>query len=151
MREVTITRTLAAAPDAVWRVLADYSGIDRWNRNVKASRATNGLETGLGAQRHCEMSPAGSLTESIAEWEPGSLLVVRIDSTKMIPIKTALVDYRLAPGEDNRSTAMQVRYRFEPKWGPVGRLLAPMVARRLAHSFEDVLTDLELAANDQRR
>lgn len=147
-----MARVLDTPPAAVWAVLADYSGIDQWNRSVKESYATNGLETGLGAQRYCKMAPAGSLTETITVWEPETLMVIRVDSTRMIPIGEALVDYALKPVEGaSQSTAVEIRYAFKAKGGRPGQLIAPLVAKQLASAFEDVLTDLETAASTKSR
>ncbi len=151
MREITVARTLNAPSDAVWTVLADYSGISRWNRSVKESHTTNGLETGLGAQRYCKMAPAGSLTETITAWQPEELMIVTIDSTSLIPIGRGVVDYSLKPAGGDQSTAMEIRYAFDVKGGRVGQLAAPLVGRQLANAFEDVLTDLEDAARSDRR
>lgn len=149
MREITVARTLNVSPTAVWSVLADYSAIERWNRSVKKSHTTNGVTTGLGAQRYCKMAPAGSLTETITSWEPEELMVVTIDSTSMIPIGQGVVDYALKPAAGaGRSTAMEIRYAFVVKGGPIGRLAAPLVGKRLVTAFEDVLTDLEDAARN---
>ncbi len=146
MNAVTVSRTLHAAPGNVWRVLADYPSIANWNRNVKASRSTNGQDTGLGAQRYCKMSPVGSIVESISDWQPEHLMTVRIDKTRMIPIAEAVVHYRVSSGADSHSTDVEVHYEFTPKWGPLGRLMAPSIAKQLASAFEDVVTDLETAA-----
>ncbi len=146
MREITVARTLNAPRSAVWAVLADYSGIERWNRSVKESHTTNGLETGLGAQRYCKMAPAGSLTETITAWEPEELMVVTIDTTRMIPIGKGVVDYSVTSADDDQSTAMEIRYAFDVKGGRLGQLAAPLVGKQLVKAFEDVLSDLEKAA-----
>ncbi|MGH1494044.1 MAG: SRPBCC family protein [Acidimicrobiales bacterium] len=151
MREITVARTLNARCVAVWAVLADYAGIERWNRSVKESHTTNGLETGLGAQRYCKMAPAGSLTETITAWKPEELMVVTIDSTSMIPIGKGVVDYSLKPAGDDQSTAMEIRYAFDVKGGRVAQIAAPLVGKQLIKAFEDVLTDLEEAARSDRR
>lgn len=129
----------------VWSVLADFPNIADWNAGVTTSFATSESVAGVGAQRHCDLSPTGSLEETIVEWAPEETMVVRIDSASKLPIRTGLVTFSLRDDGNGGSTT-RVDYRYEPKWGPIGRLLGPVMDGQLKKGFSGFLTDLESAA-----
>ena len=71
MHNVTVTRDMAAPQADVWAVLADFPNIADWNTGVKVSHSTSGDQTeGVGATRHCDLAPTGSLEETVQAWEP---------------------------------------------------------------------------------
>ena len=69
MREITVEKDVEAPVDAVWAVLADFPNIADWNGGVKKSFSTNDQTDGVGATRHCDLSPAGGLEETVVEWK----------------------------------------------------------------------------------
>ena len=126
-------------------MLADFPNISRWNGGVSASHATSEATGGVGATRHCDLSPAGALEETIVEWEPEHRLVVRIDKAEKIPIDSGLVTFTIEAGDADSSTTT-LDYRFETKWGIVGRLMTPLLENRLRAGFTGFLDDLDRAA-----
>ena len=148
MRQVTVERRVNAPRADVWGVLADFPGISRWNSGVKASAATSEATAGVGASRHCDLAPAGTLEETITEWSPDERLVIRIDSATKLPIAHGLVTFDLI--EDGSATSTTVVYEYEPKFGPLGSLLGPVLDRQLRKGFEGFLADLEKAAQQDR-
>ena len=144
MREISVTRNIAAPRARVWAVLADFPNIADWNGGVKKSFATSEATAGVGATRHCDLSPAGALEETITDWQPEERMVVRIDSASRLPIKTGLVTFILDDGGSHTDTTLH--YAFETKWGPVGRLMGPLMDSQLTRGFTGFLADLESAA-----
>ena len=144
MREITVTRTIDARPSAVWEVLADFPNIADWNGGVKKSYATGETTEGIGATRHCDLAPIGELEETIIAWEPDRRLVVRIDSAAKLPIKSGEATFSLSASDG--ATPTEVRYAYQPKFGPIGALLGPMLDRQLSSGFEGFLADLDRAA-----
>lgn len=144
MREVQVDRDIDASRSAVWSVLADFPNIARWNSGVKTSVSTSAAASGVGATRHCDLAPAGGLEETIAEWVPEERMVISIDSTKKLPIKSGLVTFTL--DEADGRTPTDVVYRYETKFGPLGALMGPVLDKQLAKGFAGFLTDLEVAA-----
>ncbi|MGI9623910.1 MAG: SRPBCC family protein [Acidimicrobiales bacterium] len=143
MREITVQRDIQAPRAAVWAVLADFPNISDWNTGVKASAATSDVIEGLGATRHCELSPMGGLHETIAGWTPESQLVVQIDKASKLPIKSATVTFDLIEG-DAITTPTTVTYAYEAQLG-----MGPMLDRQLTKGFGGFLEDLEKAASDR--
>jgi uncharacterized protein YndB with AHSA1/START domain len=147
MRNVTLNRQLKAPQSAVWAVLADYQNISSWNSGVKKSFLTGEASEGVGATRHCDLSPAGGLEETIRVWEPSSKLVISIDSAKKIPIKQAEMTFTIDDAGD--STDYTMSYNYEPKGGPLARIFGPMLDKQLRKGFGGFIDDLERAAQAQ--
>lgn len=145
MRKITVSRDIQAPREAVWAVLADFPSISTWNTGVKTSFSTSEAVDGVGAKRHCDLAPVGTLEETIAEWEPGERMVVSIDSSTKIPIKSGRVTFLLAD-EGGPTT---IEYAYQPGFGPLGRLMGPIIDKQLVSGFEGFLSDLESAAKKQ--
>ena len=146
MRSISVSRDIAASGTAVWDVLADFPNIADWNGGVKKSYATSDQTEDVGATRHCDLSPTGTLEETIREWEPGEKLVISIDSATKLPIKTGLATFELDPDADGGFTKVGAHYEYETKWGVLGKLMGGMVDRQLTKGFAGFLEDLETAA-----
>ena len=142
MPQLSKTRTLDASADAVWAVLADFPNISEWNSGVKASHATSDATGGVGAKRHCDLSPAGALEETVVGWEEGSKMVISIDQAKGLPIKTGEVTFDLS-GSGETS---QMAFRYDYEVGLVGKIIGPILKRQLDKGFDGFLDDLEAAA-----
>jgi len=140
MRSLHVSRQMSAPGWAVWSVLADFPHISAWNSGVKASYATSDAPSGVGAKRHCDLAPLGTLEETIAEWVEGERLVVNIDSTTKLPIERGVATFTIGDGTTT------VDYRYESK-GRMGKLTGPVLDRRLAKGFQRFLDDLDTAAN----
>ncbi|NNC81266.1 MAG: SRPBCC family protein [Acidimicrobiales bacterium] len=144
MGNVIVTKNLKASRSAVWEVLADYPNIAAWNSGIKHSEATSDATSGVGAQRHCDLSPVGGLEETIREWEPETRMVISIDEVTTLPIKTGLAAFDLVDGGD--STSVTITYDFEMKGGPIGAAMGPVMKGQLEKGFGGFLDDLEIAA-----
>jgi uncharacterized protein YndB with AHSA1/START domain len=148
MREITVTQEIAAPRSAVWAVLADFPNIADWNGGVKKSYSTGETEGGVGATRHCDLAPIGELEETVLAWEPERRMVVRIESAAKLPIKSAEVTFTLDAADG--STPTELRYAYQPRFGPIGSVLGPFIDRQLTSGFEGFLADLDRAATDSR-
>ncbi len=131
---------MSASSSAVWGVLADFPNISTWNGGIKASHATSTATAGVGAQRHCDLAPLGTLEETIAEWVDGERMVVNIDSATKLPIERGVAIFTI--GDDTT----EIDYEYEPK-GLLGKLMGPILARQLTKGFTGFLDDLDAAAN----
>ena len=144
MRNIRVERELNASRTAVWGVLADFANIADWNSGVKKSFATGDLTEGVGATRHCDLSPIGSLEETVRGWQPGNELVVSIDSASKLPIRRGQATFGMADAE--AGSRVSVSYDYETKYGLLGRLLGGRLDKQLVSGFNGFLTDLEAAA-----
>jgi uncharacterized protein YndB with AHSA1/START domain len=139
MRTVQATKVLDAHQQSVWDVLYDFPNISQWNSGVTTSYAT-GQELGIGAQRHCDLSPAGQLEETLVELDEPNRAVVSIDSTKRIPIKRGRVEFLLEP--DGSGTSVTLNYSYEPRGGPLAGLIGRVLDTQLVRGFSGFLDDL---------
>lgn len=138
-RTITVARHLDATPAAVWAILADFPNISGWNSGVKASHSTSDATEGVGATRHCDLTPVGALEETIRAWEPNRRLVVSIDQAARLPLRSATATFVIEPNGDGSDVSIEYAYRPQ---GPVG----PVMDRQLRKGFAGFLDDLERAA-----
>lgn len=148
MPTLRMSSEIPAPVAVVWDVLADFPNVADWNGGVKASYATGEQTEGVGASRHCDLAPTGTLEETIREWHPNEKLVVSIDSSTKSPLKNGLGTFNLSAG-DSESTTIVLNLDYEVKWGPVGRLIGPVVQRQLTKGFAGFLRDLETTATSK--
>ena len=148
MPNVSVTSEIQAPVADVWEVLADFPNVADWNGGVKKSYATGEQTEGVGASRHCDLAPAGTLEETIREWHPNEGMVVSIDSSTKSPLKQGLASIELKAGAAG-STAVAVNVDYDLKWGPFGKLFGSVVHRQLTKGFEGLLRDLDTAASSK--
>lgn len=147
MRNLTIEGTIAAPRSAVWTVLADYPNIADWNDGVQRSLALGESTEGVGAQRRCELTPAGAMRETVTEWQPEDKMVIAIDKVEKMPINEATMTFTLA--EVGETTPITMSYDYEPKGGPFGGVIAAVLKRPMTKGFNGFIRDLERAAQAQ--
>ncbi len=139
-----IQRTIAAPRSAVWAVLADYPNIADWNEGVQRSVALGDAVEGLGAQRHCELTPSGAMRETVTEWEPEEKMAVAIDKIEKMPVAEATMTFTLA--DSGTTTSITMSYDFAPKGGPFAFLIAAMLNRPMTKGFNGFIDNMESAA-----
>ena len=59
MTTLTNQITIAAPRGAVWQALTDLDLLDQYDPGVRSSRLVGEQASGLGAQRRCDLRPAG--------------------------------------------------------------------------------------------
>lgn len=139
MRSISATTTIAAPKSAVWAVLADFGNVADWNSGVIKSYTTSEADSGLGAQRHCDLAPAGEVEETVRKWEPETTLAVSIDSTKDMPFESALGTFTL----EDRGESTGVRLDFE--YTPTDESMGPQLDEPLTMGFNGALAELATA------
>lgn len=145
MPSLQVTRTSTKSPDALWDVIADFPNIADWNSGIKTSVSTSAdAAVGVGATRHCKLSPAGALDERILEWEEGRHLKVAVDKASKAPIKFATADFTIAPEGDH--TRLNIDYEFEPKGGIAGKIATPALKKAFTKAFRSFLDEWDAAA-----
>jgi len=130
---------IEAGPEAVWAVLADYGGVDKWMPSVDHAVITTG-EAGVGCERACDIQGMGKVHERVLVWDENERFVVELSA--MGPMKSAQSDWMLTPqGEGTLVTSVtDVAMRF----GPIGVLMArTVVGRQLGKQLEIGLRGLK--------
>ncbi len=145
MRSIKVSRRIPSAPAKVWAVLADFPNIATWNTGVAKSFATSDSTGGVGAQRHCDLTPFGELEETVREWDETRRMVISIDSAKKVPIAHGEVTFVLTPADG--ATEVSVNYAYKPKFGLLGQIMASLALdRQLTKGFKGFLKDLDAAS-----
>lgn len=71
--------------DKVWAILADFGNIAVFNPNLKGSFSTSEDSEGVGATRHCDLTPIGAIEERVLNWKDGEEMLVAIYDGKNMP------------------------------------------------------------------
>jgi hypothetical protein len=143
-RHLTVQRQVAASPDAVWGVCADFPNLaDHWD-GLRSSRPIGDQTHGVGARRQVDLKPVGSMVETITAWEEGRTVATANQPSALVPFKQAESRLTLEPEGDG--TAITFDYRYVPKGGPLGRLTGPVIDRMLRTTFESLLAAIEETA-----
>lgn len=132
-----------APKDAVWTILADLGGIQKFHPGVRKSYYTTEQHEDVGAARVCELLPMGVIEEKAVEWKDGDYYVLTIDPLKKAPpFKKAYG--RLATQEEGTGTRVTMTLDYTLKFGPLGKLLdAAMVRPRMQKVVPTVLLGLK--------
>ncbi len=127
MHTIAVKRELKNKVETVWEVLDNYGAIYKYNPGVETSEILGTKKTGLGASRVCHFYDGSSLKETITKYVPnqGYSFVL---SDFALPLKTATTHFQLEPLPGNRCS-LSVTIEFEPKFGPLGWLMAKLLMR----------------------
>ena len=129
------------APKAkVWSVLADIGAVEKYNPVVTKSYSTSENKQGLGASRHCDLLPMGSVEEKIVEWDEGESYKIEIFEGKAIPFK-GTGKFELT--ENGKST--NVKMTFEPDMGNgiFGKIMGFMMKEKMNKMITGVVIGLK--------
>lgn len=125
-REVRIN----APKEKVWDALADFGNISVFNPTVPNSHSTNGLSSGEGATRHCDIGTSGSsIEERVVEWKDGESMAIEIyEGKKAPPFKKAIATISIREVSPNVTIASGT-IEYTMKYGPIGTLMDAMMVK----------------------
>ena len=126
MNNVKVQTTIDASVEEVWRVLADFGGIQKWAPSVTNSYSLSENNGGPEAARHCDVAGFGGIQEYITEWKEGSGFTYRV--TGVGPIKEAHSKWS-AEAKDGK-TVVTTTVDYSTRFGPLGSVLNALVLRR---------------------
>ena len=133
-----------APQSGVWDVLADFGNIYRFSPTVRKSYSSNDKPSGLGAERHLELSFEGSSGyERIIEWHDGQKMKLELyDGQGMPPWKSAIVEFSVR--EHNGGTMVRGAINYDMKFGPIGALMDRfMIQPQFGEAFGSQLAGLK--------
>lgn len=139
MTTVSDSIRINAPKEDVWTVLADFGAILNYNPGISNSYSTSDANSGLGATRHCDVLPMGSIEERIIEWNEGSDYLVDIYQFNgpMPPIKSAQA--RLSVEADGDHTIASMTMTYDMKMGLIG---AAMSSLMLESQYQKAVTGI---------
>ena len=143
-RHITVQRRMSASPSALWALFADFPNLANHWSGVRATRSIGDQTGGVGARRHVELKPIGSMDETVTTWEERRRIGTRNQPSASVPFKHAESMPTLEPDEDG--TLATFDYRYFPRGGALGRLTGPLIDKMLTATFNDMLAAIEEAA-----
>ncbi len=127
MHYITVKREMNNNVEAVWKVLDDYGTVYKYNPGVESSEILGEKKTGLGARRVCNFYDGSSLRETIIKYAPNHGYSFML-SDFSLPLKRATSHFHLEALSKDKCL-LSVTIEFEPKFGPVGWLMAKLLMR----------------------
>ena len=127
----------------VWRKMSDLSRPDAYVQGLTAVEFTTEATQGVGASRRVTQGKSFKLDETVAVWEEGSLVSLRLhrgEKGPIPPFTEHFFDYGLEQRGDE--VWLVNRMRYEVGLGPLGSLLDKLVLRRV---MQAQLRDVTLA------
>lgn len=128
MHEVDVTRPLEHDADAVWAVFDNFPDIATCHPVVATSESVNGQRTGVGARRRCTMQDGATVIEEIVAYDAAArTLSIRVVDHGPYPMSHMEVDVSVSPTDTGCTVSFHSE--FEPRYGPVGWLMAKTLMR----------------------
>ena len=143
-RHIVVQRHMSAAAGSVWPVLADFPNLARHWDGLRGTQAIGEQTSGVGARRHVDLKPVGSMDETVTVWDEGRRIATRNRPSRSVPFKAAESSLTLEP--EAEGTLATFDYRYVPRGGPIGRLSGPLIDKMLTATFTDMLAATEKAA-----
>lgn len=148
----TTSRSINASKEVVWAVLDDFGGISAWNSGVQNSFTTGdeSQNTGLGAERRCELGGKKIVDERITAYTEGESMTVDVWNVEGLPLKSSLVAFTVAA---TGSTTSEVKLDAQavPKLpGFLVKLMGPLLSKSVAKQFAGLLDELATEAEKRQ-
>lgn len=115
-------------PEDVWAAIADLGAIQEFHPGVKKSYYTTELREGVGASRHCDLLPFGSVEERAIDWKNGESLTLEIfDGERIPPFRTARATMSVERADDGTIARLALEYSL--RFVVIGSLLDRLLVR----------------------
>lgn len=130
MTRITSEIRINAPKNEVWNIIADLGAIENFHPGVTKSYYTSEVKNGVGASRHCDLLPAGSIEETATEWHEGEGYVLEVRGGEGLPpFKKAHIHFTLK--EDGQETVATMSLEYTLKFGLIGKLMDAWKVRPL--------------------
>jgi len=125
----------------VWKVLEDFSSVEKFATTITSSPIVGDITSGVGAKRKCTFSDGASLVEQITEYQQGEGYKMEL-SEFTLPLKSMLAEMRVKKIDEN-SCEIYMSADFVVKAGPLGWLMGQLIMRPVMKGvFKKVMTGL---------
>lgn len=140
MATVTLSKRIDAPLADVWESWNDFGNIYKFNPTLKHSHLLSDVAKpiGIGSERHCDFADNKNwIRERIIDYRPQRL--IRIDAYDgTMPLKSLVATFGFRETSKGQ-TAVQMSVEFEPKFGVVGKLMAPLMKRQFRPMLQSLL------------
>ncbi|NKB90399.1 MAG: hypothetical protein GKS06_19510 [Acidobacteria bacterium] len=128
MHEVSVHRDIAVPAETAWEHLSAFGDVYKIHPFVTRSYVTGEDATGLGATRVCVLDDGNEIAEQITEYREGHGYTVSITDPGPFPLREAVARIDVEPRA--AGSRVSINMRFQPKFGPLGWLMAKAMMRR---------------------
>lgn len=136
---ISRSRTIAASPQAIWDVLADFGSLSSWAADVDHSCILRHGQNGpLGTTRRVQVG-RNTFVEHIIDFDPPVTLAYRIEGLPT-RVRTAVNRWTLAA--KTSATLVTLTNTVEVDAGPLSGPVEWMACRRLAGTSDRLLAAL---------
>ena len=142
MTAVERSTIVAAPPDAVWEVLADFGALASWVPMIQHSCLLSEQPGDVGAVRRVQIARQ-TLVERVTTWAPPAELSYTIEGLPPM-VGIARNTWRLTPSGPETSVVLTTE--IDTGRNPARALLAKRVLQRMAIASEQMLAGLGDAA-----
>lgn len=147
MAQIERSRTIAAAPQEVWEVLADFGALSTWVDRVDHSCIlAHGAEGHIGTARRVQMGRL-TLVERIVDWDPPHTLAYDIDG---LPKRLRWVSNRWTMRPSGDSTVVTLTSTVEIGSGRIRELAERVMCRLMTRESDGLLAGLAKRLENSR-
>ena len=129
MFKVEVQHKINAPAENVWKTIDDFGNVFNFHPMVKHSESINDLPTGVGAERTCHFEDGNQIEERIIDYKINKEYQVDIYDMGKFPLNKAIATLGINHDDDQETTVYFVM-DFQPKFGPLGWLMAQMVMKK---------------------
>lgn len=140
MSRLERTATIAAPPERVWDVLADFGAIANWVPMIQHSCLLSEQTERPGTIRRVQIARQ-TLIERVTTWRPAAELAYDIDGLPPI-VGTARTTWRLTRLGDGATTQVVLTTEIDAGPNPVRILVVKKVLERMALAADVMLAGL---------
>jgi carbon monoxide dehydrogenase subunit G len=145
MTQISRTRTISAAPQAIWDVLADFGSLSSWADDVEHSCILNhGPDGPVGTTRRVQVRH-DALVERITEFDQPTALAYDIGG---LPARLRRVANRWTLRPAGAATVVTVTSTVEIGRGPLAGVAERIVGRFMAKQSDAMLAGLNRRLED---
>ena len=126
----------------VWEVVGgDLTAVRHYNQTVASVRIITEECHGIGATRHCDLSPSGFVEERVWDWQPPYTIGLEVAASTW-PV--TFMKWRADLTSEGESTVMSQELAYNVKFGPLGVFMDMLMMRRkLDKSIGEVFANLK--------
>lgn len=128
MASISGETQIRATREEVWAAVADLGAIQAFHPGVTRSYYTSERKEGVGASRHCDLKPFGSVEERATEWNEGESFTLEIyDGQRMPPFKVA--HGSMTVESNGTGTTARLTLEYEMRYGFLGHVMDRLMVR----------------------